>query len=888
MDRDSDRTPRAKRYRTDAEEETQYGDPYAQGEEEAAPRRRRSQAARLRMEETNVENTITPPSRSEAESQRRYGRPEAEPPQRSQPQQRPAQARPPQRQLPPRDPYDDDLEDEYEDDLYDSAYRDRRQPTAKTAAAKTAARKPAAKASAKRDAYDDRYDDRDDDLYDDDEDDGYDDDYDDGYGNDYDDDTPRGKGPKWWIILLVILVLVGGLTFVALRNPGNVVEPVVQFFSGLFGAEATPEPTLEPTMEPTPSPEPEPDLNAAVIVSFSAEPETQPDLNAPVEFKITTTLQTTRVEVIADEDNGRKIAEASGDEYTDIDGARFWSLRVYFPEPFEGTVVAYPGNEAGWNNASTSSTMIKVGDPSGETGGGDDGTSDGSQSNGDAGGSGGGENPVIAVGEGQGSLGTALSSSSVAEKVDLTGAVFAPSAGQLDNYSRDYTINMGDADAYRGVDGMRGVLTFRGSNLRQNAAYGTVNPTSTMLERVWTAQAGMAANGDNAFGVQPVIVQWHQDIRALMTLNGDKQNEAELKEVIFAGNNGNLYFYDLDDGQATRDALPVDPLMPMFSTPSIYPYGYPMLIVGTGDPANATMEADTGYLFYDMVRYKDIGMLKSESEYAFSNDRSVVTSQLIDNDSDTLLGIGGDGVLFTLRMNTSMNGETMTMGIEPEVVAYRSDTGERDASVDSSLAVYGEYAYYATNGGIVQCVNVNTLTPIWALDVGADTDAAIAMRIGAGGPVLYLASKPDVEGLAHMRCIDAMTGDVIWDIAVPGSISASPLVGSGVLDGYVIFSAVMAEGGSMVYALQADSGETIWEYPANSTRMASPVALYSDDGRAWIVQGDDSGLLLLDATAGGRLDHLALDGAVYGSPAAFGDMIVVATTTGNIHGVRLN
>ncbi len=177
--------------------------------------------------------------------------------------------------------------------------------------------------------------------------------------------------------------------------------------------------------------------------------------------------------------------------------------------------------------------------------------------------------------------------------------------------------------------------------------------------------------------------------------------------------------------------------------------------------------------------------------------------------------------------------------------------------------------------------------PASTSSVMALADAAPAIDLENGTAVLYHASKTDVEGLAHMRRINAETGEVIWDQAVPGSISASPLIGNGSIGSMVFFSAMNSDAGGTIYALDKATGEVVWYYSVLGRRLASPIAIYDEAGGAWLVQGDEGGLLLLEATAGDRLDYLTLDGAVYGSPAAFNDMIVVATQTGQIHGIKL-
>lgn len=823
MDRTPNRPSRSQRYQADPEQPQEN----AAAEDSAAPRRRRSQAARLHMEETmanTLVDTITPSSsRETSESQRRFSRPANE-----------------------RRREDGSGKKLYEntlDDPYDSLYED--------------------------DAYDD---------------------------DAYDDGTPpRRRTVRWVIVLVVVLVILAVITFIGLRRP-DFVEPVVQWGIELF-AGPTEEPTPEPTVEPTATPEPIPDVSMAVVLGFSAEPMEQQELDEQVVFTINTTKDTQRVQVV-NVDNGEILVEASGDEYVDYDYARTWSLPYYFEEPYDGYIEAHPGIMDEWNDEGTSRIPIKAGmaqlaaalEP--EPAAADTSMTtivDGATSDSfttipvD-------QIPQTAVqsptGAAQGGL--QMNAGFQAYSVQVAGQVFNVSGSPMTSYSRTSRIQMGDANSYIGSDGMRGVLTFRGSNMRQNAAYGTVSPTELRLERAWSVSVGNADNGMYAFGSQPLIVQWHEDIRKMMDITENKKSVEALKEVIFAGNDGFIYFVDLYDGQQTRNPLAENSVTPMYGTPSVYPLGYPVMITGNGDPATMGTDGTTKMSVYDLLVNFARGSVPAQNSASFSNDSTFTTSPLIDNDSDTMLMIGGNGLLYTLSLNTKLSQEgTLDFVPVSELTTYRGGAEGENTAVSGSLAAYGEYAYYATRGGVLQCVNVNTLESVWALQVGADTNAAIALQTTASGTVLYLATKSDVEGLAHMRRIDAASGAILWDQTIPGSITASPLVGTGTLEGMVFFNIRNAESGSTLLALRTETGAEAWRYEMEGVNTSSPIALYDDIGNAWIVQGDESGLQLIRATDGSRIDYLDLGSGIYGSPAAYDDIIVAATQDGKLHAVVL-
>lgn len=728
-----------------------------------------------------------------------------------------------------------------------------------------------------------------DDLYDD----------DDGRGskNLYDDDDdgepPRKRHTVRWVVLtLVLLLIVAGTLMISLNKPAgvveNVVQPAVKFVRELFnGPDPTPTPSPEPTIEPTPSPSPAPDVSQAAIINFKATPEEQLDVNQPILFEVLTTSQTDMVEIL--DDNGQSLFLGGELDYTETDTGRLWLLSVYFLNPYEGLIEAVPGNVSGWNDAGVSSLTVKVGDVSAILNAGQalagDGTAGGDTTGDDTTG-----DDTTTGGDGDGTIApmSAALTDGGFEAVPVTVAGQAyDGSGEQAEFTREAAIDMPDADNYHGKNGMNGVLTFRSSGMRQNAAFGSVAPEENTLELSWSADAGIASTGEGAHGSQPVIVQWHENIREAMTMNESKLSKNELREVIFAGNDGVLYYFDLDDGEATRDPLVTDPALPMLGTPAVYPRGFPMYAVGTGDPDGAETEESAGLTIFNTIRNGKVGNVPGNNNYALNDIDTIVTSPLFDNATDSLLYVADDGILYAIKLNTSLNLEEKSMPIKPAFTFFRLGEEGDDVTVSSSLAAYGEYAYYATNGGVLVCVNINTFTIEWSLQMGAPTDATIALAQTDDGVALYHASRSDVEGLAHMRRIDAETGDIVWDNAVPGTITASPLVGTGALDGQVFFAVRNSEAGGTFYALDAATGEMLWNYTLMGTELSSPLALYSEDGKAWIVQGDEGGLLLLDGLTGDRLDYLALDSAVYGSPAAYEDMIIVATTDGQIHGVKL-
>jgi outer membrane protein assembly factor BamB len=254
-----------------------------------------------------------------------------------------------------------------------------------------------------------------------------------------------------------------------------------------------------------------------------------------------------------------------------------------------------------------------------------------------------------------------------------------------------------------------------------------------------------------------------------------------------------------------------------------------------------------------------------------------------------LLAAGGNGILHTISLNVEINRETRVPSVEsPTTEQYIAKplTGEKDAAtIYSAYAVYDDIVYIATQGGVLQAIDINSLEAVWALELGQETDAAISIDPDASGTVsIYTASRPDMNGKSHVRRVDALTGAIDWDIEINGAVSASMLIGTDSLSGLVY---VAAEEPSALYALNKADGQLVWHHPLQASRASAPIALYSKDGEGYVVQGDEGAVYLLDGLSGEAFSSVMLEGNVVGSPSAFNNMIAIATSAGKLYGIQV-
>ena len=78
------------------------------------------------------------------------------------------------------------------------------------------------------------------------------------------------------------------------------------------------------------------------------------------------------------------------------------------------------------------------------------------------------------------------------------------------------------------------------------------------------------------------------------------------------------------------------------------------------------------------------------------------------------------------------------------------------------------------------------------------------------------------------------------------------------------------------------------ELALDAGAVASPVALYGENGEAWVMAADTAGMVyLLNAADGTICDKISLEGGAVGSLVAYDATIVVALDNGSLCAVRI-
>ena len=458
-----------------------------------------------------------------------------------------------------------------------------------------------------------------------------------------------------------------------------------------------------------------------------------------------------------------------------------------------------------------------------------------------------------------------------------------------------------------------GITTFRGNNFRNSAAWGTANITEERLVQryeIGIGQARRTAPGGSGQEVwtgvgwpgQPVIVQWDMEVQQMMNIHPSMREREGLIEVIQAAMDGFIYFFDLETGQPTRDRISLNGEV-MKGGVVVDPRGYPILYVGQGDLMTG---GRFGYYIFSLIDGSELYFLDGSDSFAPRDWPAFDSNPLIDAASDRMILCGENGVVYNVLLNTEFDRTAGTISIDPVISRYRfiTDPHREIYGIENSPAAFSHYLFFADNSGLIQCVDMRTMEPVWVFDAGDDTDATLVLDWEEEHQrlVIYTGTSVDLQGpggYATIRKLDAANGTVLWEHAylcqhnpnVNGGVMGTPVLGKEDISDLVIFSIakpIGVGGNNLLVAFDRESGNIVWELPMRYYAWSSPVAVYTPDGRSYIVLADQQGRMhLIRGRTGEIVYTLQLYGTIEASPAVFGNMIVIGTRWQRIFGVEI-
>lgn len=451
---------------------------------------------------------------------------------------------------------------------------------------------------------------------------------------------------------------------------------------------------------------------------------------------------------------------------------------------------------------------------------------------------------------------------------------------------------------YSDIDG---IFTFRGNSLRNSPSFGNAKLDNKELEVAWEFTTSSSSWGGGAgWTGQPSIIKWPKELRESMNIYEEFKSKEDLTEVIYASLDGNIYFLELTSGKPTRDKIRVG--NPIKGSVSIDPRGIPLLYVGEGINEKGTV----GFNIYSLIDGSHLYELAGSDSFASRGWPAFDSSAVVNAQTDSVVLGGENGLLYNIKLNTNYDKESNTITIDPKVNRYNfsSNINQGRLGIENSVATYANLAYFADNGGVIQCVDLNTLKPVWSINGFDDIDATLTIDVKDKKPYVYCGNEVDhqgTRGISKLKKIDGITGEVIWEKEFEcesllgkkpnnGGLMATNVIGKNNIDDLAIFSLARYNGFNKggTFALDKETGEVVWEALFDNYMWSSPVDIYDENGNGYILQGDSAGNLhLLDGENGNNLNSVLLNGNIESSPAVYNDMAVVATRNGTIYGVKI-
>lgn len=470
----------------------------------------------------------------------------------------------------------------------------------------------------------------------------------------------------------------------------------------------------------------------------------------------------------------------------------------------------------------------------------------------------------------------------------------------------------------------RGILTFAGNNYRNSFSYGEPTVTLKTLSVKWSKVIGkLDSVAGTGWTGQPLLIEWDKEVLPCLGIREEFKQQEGFTEVIYPAADGNIYFYELQSGNPSRD--PINVGVSLLGTGSLDPLGRPMLYVGQGVMSKNQKGTKVAYLYcVDLIQNKVVMSIGGRDYFARREGWNAFdSSPLIIN--DTLIAPAENGVLYFIPLNTQFDPEAGKISIRPvDRIKYRysgddySPTDKKDKpwyGFESSCAVFDRYLFITDNGGYLQCIDLNTLELLYATPLGGDCDSSpVIEEDGNKGTIfVYCCTQTDKQGFdlpegwgySHVLKINGLTGEIVWKLPRIGYIGdgsyksgcrSTPHAGRGPIGQLLICSfsgagvPVTKEDGTVDYsyggrlvAFDKEDGSVVWsvETPGSGDYVSSPVVLYTQRGAAYLLACDRSGQVkLYDATtgAGPLCDPLSLGARIDSTPAAFGNVLVVGTT----------
>ncbi len=445
------------------------------------------------------------------------------------------------------------------------------------------------------------------------------------------------------------------------------------------------------------------------------------------------------------------------------------------------------------------------------------------------------------------------------------------------------------APAVAGVGGpygtaVDGLLTFRGNPTR--TFYGT-GPVPRDPEVAWRYPAGGSLCGESTVGAETRTwcgTGWTGQ-PAVFERGGRTW-------VVFGAYDHRVHFVDGATGAALLPPFPTGDIIK--GSVTVDPDGYPLVYTGSRDNRFRVLS-------FDGAEPVELWALEaSDTAPTLWNDDWDGSAVVLDD----LLFVGGENSRFhVVRLNRGYGPDGRvtvapellfdTAGWDDELLAA---VGDRNVSIESSVAVVGDVVYFANSGGLVQGWDVGGVAEgevperVFRFWTGDDTDASVVVDEDG---TLYVASEYE-RGTERSRAVgqvmklDPSRPDdpLVWSVVDAGIGAGAAVAGAWAtpaLHGDTLYAPLT---GGRLLALDRATGAERWSAGLPDHLWSSPAVV--DDV---LLQGDCAGVLhAYDVSrAGGPPPErwsVAVEGCIESTPAVWRGTIYVGTRAGQLLALR--
>lgn len=488
--------------------------------------------------------------------------------------------------------------------------------------------------------------------------------------------------------------------------------------------------------------------------------------------------------------------------------------------------------------------------------------------------------------------------------IDLTAVNVDGTTMTVEEYSCEDDVDFLYGEEYSALEG---VITFRGNNFRDSAAYGTAQINTAEFGEYWyqTTGALQAPDGNvwtgNGWTGQPLIAKWPKETRQQMNMHDWAKEQDELVEVIYASMDGKVYFLELTTGKKTRDDLNLG--FTFKGAGALDPRGYPLLYVGSGyDSLKGGSRAFVVSLIDGSILYE----FGKHDSFALRAWHMFDSSPLVDAETDTLIWPGESGILYKIKLNTSYDPEAGTIDVNPSVTKWRYSHARNFGwlGMECSAAIWRGHLFMVDNGGCLICLDINTLETVWVQNTLDDTNCSPVLELEDGHPYIYMSTSFHYGWRSWSTAtipiwkIDAVTGEIVWQTDytcytvadVSGGVQGTPAIGKNDLAELIFVPVSRTPSGStgILAALNKATGEVVWEVETLIYSWSSPTLVYDQNGKGYVILCTSGGYIyILDGLTGERLDSMNLGSNIEASPAVYENTVVVGTRGQYIYGINM-